>query len=134
MVNKTTTEIPNEPFRFEHALQEYILLHPEFLRLSDQMHEPEITLNEKRSQEFRYDLVINYTDSDDTAIVELKKEEIDDDAIRQIQKYLAAEKSWNQISESYWEHLLQSRPKIKSRNQKTYMRLYLIDLIWVWTK
>ena len=92
VVNKTTTEMPNEPFRFEHALQEYILLHPEFLRLSDQMHEPEITFYEKRSQEFRYDLVINYTDSDDTAIVELKKEEIDDDAIRQIQKYLAAEK------------------------------------------
>ena len=84
--------MPNEPFRFEHALQEYILLHPEFLRLSDQMHEPEITFYEKRSQEFRYDLVINYTDSDDTAIVELKKEEIDNDAICQIQKYLAAEK------------------------------------------
>ncbi len=82
----------NEPFRFEHALQEYILLHPELLRLSDQLHEPEITFCEKSSQEFRYDLVVNYTDSDDTAIVELKKEEIDDDAISQIQKYLQAEK------------------------------------------
>ena len=92
VVNKTTTEMSKEPFRFEHALQEYILLHPELLRLSDQLHEPEITFCEKSSQEFRYDLVVNYTDSDDTAIVELKKEEIDDDAISQIQKYLQAEK------------------------------------------
>lgn len=89
--NLVTEEFNKTPFLYEHALQEYILLRPELLRLSEQLHEPEITFSEKKTLKYRYDLVVNYNDADVTAIIELKRDQIDDKSIEQIEGYLKEE-------------------------------------------
>jgi hypothetical protein len=89
VVNKTTTEMPNEPFRFEHALQEFIVAHPSLLTLSDTMKEVEISWVEKKEKGRRYDIVAHFNDSGDTAVVELKRNKIDERALNQIKSYMS---------------------------------------------
>jgi|GEM_PF-1624666 len=89
--NLVTEEYNKTPFQYEHALQEYILLRPKLLRLSNQLYEPEITFSEKKTSKYRYDLVVNYNDADVTAIVELKRDKIDDKSVEQIEGYLTDE-------------------------------------------
>jgi hypothetical protein len=90
VVNKTTTEMHNEPFRFEHTLQEFIVEHPSVLTLSDTMKEVEISWVEKKEKGRRYDIVAHFNDSGDTAVVELKRNKIDERALKQIKNYMSA--------------------------------------------
>ena len=89
VVNKTTTEMHNEPFRFEHTLQEFIVAHPSLLTLSDTMKEVEISWVEKKEKGRRYDIVAHFNDSGDTAVVELKRNKIDERALNQIKRYMS---------------------------------------------
>ena len=80
----------NEPFRFEHTLQEFIVAHPSLLTLSDTMKEVEISWVEKKEKGRRYDIVAHFNDSGDTAVVELKRNKIDERALKQIKSYMSA--------------------------------------------
>jgi hypothetical protein len=106
VINQMVKPMKKVPFLYEHALQEYILLRPELLTLSDDMKDIEILWAEKATVGSRYDLVISYKDADMQMIAEIKKGEIDMKAYGQICKYLSNEEYADRNSDKFQYGLL----------------------------
>ncbi len=88
--NHLVMPLDYKPFVLEHAMEEYIIEHPEILNLSDEYSSPIIDGKEVTRGKSRYDIVAKYK-NDAFAIIEVKKGVIDQDALDQLKKYLVSE-------------------------------------------
>lgn len=89
--------IGTTPFKYEHALQEYIYYRPSLLALSNELKDVKILYDEQLQNNNRYDLVVSYNDDEMLVVAELKKDVIDDRAFRQLSGYLNKDESTGDV-------------------------------------
>lgn len=84
--NHSCSQLQENPFLFEIAMEEYVIEHPEILWLSDDLSSPSVIGHEIAKERKRYDIVAQYGDT--TAVVEAKKGVLDKAALEQLLMYL----------------------------------------------
>ena len=96
--------IGTTPFKYEHALQEYIYYRPGILALSSELKDVKILYDEKSQNQGRYDLVVSYNDDEMLVVAELKKDVIDCNAYKQLMKYLTSNESESTVEADKYEY------------------------------